>query len=229
MLLDNVSYSTSSATGGRAVADGQQLETDLNRFLTLLVTQLQNQDPLEPLDANEFTSQLVQFASVEQQIYQNANLETLIAAQNTSELSSSVGYIGHLVEAEGSSLPLQNGTAQILYQLPIDAKTATLTIRNPDGQIVFSSDVDTKAGEYSLIWDGHNQSDDLLPDGLYTFQMQATDDTGSAISATQGFAGLVTGVASNEDGAVLQLGAMELPLASVTAIRDRPTTASEVN
>ena len=91
MILDSQPLGSATATG-QATADKRKLDADLNQFLTLLVSQLQNQDPLEPLDANQFTSQLVQFASVEQQIYQNANLEKLLAAQQDAQVASTVGY-----------------------------------------------------------------------------------------------------------------------------------------
>jgi len=221
MILDNVSTSTATADG-RAAADKQKLDNDLNRFLTLLVTQLQNQDPLEPLDANEFTSQLVQFASVEQQIYQNANLEKLLAAQNGSQLTTSVGYIGHLVEASGSALPLQDGTAEAIYRLPEAAAEARITIRDEDGRAVYSAPVAKDAGEHAVVWDGRDQNGRQLPDGSYRFQIDARDRTGAAMTVAQGFSGVVTGVASGTDGTVLQLGGMELPLDQVTAVRERP-------
>src|SRR5512144_145538 len=120
MILDgassaSASASASTATTGQAAADKSKLDGDLNRFLTLLVTQLQHQDPLQPLDANQFTSQLVQFASVEQKIYQNANLEKLLAAQQSAGLASTVGYLGKRVEASGNTLPLQGGEALASY------------------------------------------------------------------------------------------------------------------
>ena len=87
--------------GTKSAEASAKLEDDLNRFLNILVTQLQNQDPLDPLDANEFTSQLVQFASVEQQIYQNSNLEKMLNLQETSQISDMVDFIGNKVEFFG--------------------------------------------------------------------------------------------------------------------------------
>ena len=115
------------ATTGQAATDKNKLDGDLNRFLTLLVSQLQHQDPPQPLDANQFTSQLIQFASVEQQIYQNANLEKLLAAQQSTQLGSTVDYLSKQVEANGDALPLQNGGALASYALPQAAARATIT------------------------------------------------------------------------------------------------------
>ena len=119
MILDATTADTAPTTsaGSKATTDQNKLTGDLNRFLTLLVTQLQNQDPLEPLDANQFTSQLVQFASVEQQINQNANLEKLLTAQSENTMAAAVGYLGATVEVGGNALPLQGGGADASYTL----------------------------------------------------------------------------------------------------------------
>src|SRR3989338_691013 len=101
MLTSSTASATTTGTTSQAAQSDAKLKDDLNKFLNLLVTQLKHQDPLDPMDATEFTSQLVQFASVEQQIHQNANLEKLIALQQGSQISSLVNYIGMNVEATG--------------------------------------------------------------------------------------------------------------------------------
>ena len=106
MFLDATTSATTATGDSRAAADSSKLNDNLNRFLTLLITQLQHQDPLQPMDANEFTQQLVQFASVEQQIYQNANLEKMLALQKGTQASNLVNYIGAAVETEGTELRL---------------------------------------------------------------------------------------------------------------------------
>ena len=129
MILGGIN-STSNAVAGTQSADDQaRLEEDLNQFLTLLVTQLENQDPLDPMDSTEFTSQLVQFASVEQQIKQNTNLEQLVGLQQNNQISSMVNFIDKLVEVEGQSIPLEDGQAEFTYTLPVNAKSASIIIR----------------------------------------------------------------------------------------------------
>ena len=93
-IIGNVA-NASPIEGSQSSQAKAKLEDDLNQFLNLLVAQLQNQDPLDPLDANEFTSQLVQFASVEQQIFQNSNLEKLLNLQETSQISQMVDFINN--------------------------------------------------------------------------------------------------------------------------------------
>ena len=116
-IIGNVDNS-STIEGSQSAQAKSKLEDDLNQFLNLLVTQLQNQDPLDPLDANEFTSQLVQFASVEQQIFQNSNLEKLLNLQETSQISQMVDFIGNRIEFASHKLPVENGKAEFNYTIP---------------------------------------------------------------------------------------------------------------
>jgi flagellar basal-body rod modification protein FlgD len=219
MILDGAS-ATSTANTGQAAADKRKLDGDLNRFLTLLVSQLQHQDPLEPLDANQFTSQLVQFASVEQQIYQNANLEKLLAAQQNTQLASTVGYLGKQVEANGNALPLQGGKALASYTLPQSAARTTITIQDAGGRTVAVMPADSSAGRHELRWDGRAADGRQLPDGTYSFQVNAKGNNSGAITATQTYFGKVTGVASDPTGVQVHLGGKTLPMTDVRAVND---------
>ena len=130
MILSNTNSATASAAAGdsNSAAAQAKLDEDLNKFLNLLVTQLKNQDPLDPMDANEFTSQLVQFASVEQQIYQNSNLEKMLSLQETSQISTMVDFIGNQVEFFGQDVPLVDGRAEFSYVMPQGVAREQLTL-----------------------------------------------------------------------------------------------------
>ena len=133
MAVNAVSTATAQqAAIGKAAGDAKTLGSDLNRFLTLLVTQLQNQDPLDPLDTNEFTAQLVQFAGVEQQIQNNANLETLIDIGRASEVAAIVNVIGKRIEAGGTMLALNAGKAEAAYTLSEAAAETKLTVTDDE-------------------------------------------------------------------------------------------------
>jgi flagellar basal-body rod modification protein FlgD len=227
MILDTTSATSGTGTG-QAAADKRKLDADLNRFLTLLISQLQNQDPLEPLDANQFTSQLVQFASVEQQIYQNANLEKLLAAQQTTELASTVGYLGKQVEASGNTLPLQDGKAFAFYTLPQTASEATITIKDATGKTVAALPANAAAGRHEVHWDGRATNGRKLPDGTYSFQLEATDRSGNAIPATQTYSGRVTGIMADETGTRLSLGDKLLSMQDVLSVNEPPAAAEPV-
>jgi flagellar basal-body rod modification protein FlgD len=114
-LFSPSQISTTSSSSSVAQAAGstasQQLAGNFNTFLQLLTTQLQNQNPLDPLDTNQFTQQLVEFASVEQQINTNTNLQSLINLQQTSEATSALQLVGSTVTVGGSSAALSNATS----------------------------------------------------------------------------------------------------------------------
>ena len=131
---------TQQATAGKAAGSAAALGDDLNRFLTLLVTQLQNQDPLDPLDTNEFTAQLVQFAGVEQQIQNNANLETLIGIGRASEVAAIVNVIGKRIEAGGTMLALNAGKAEAAYTLSEAAAETKLSVTDGAARWCFEAE-----------------------------------------------------------------------------------------
>lgn len=178
-----------------------QLEEDLNQFLTLLITQLQNQDPLDPMDATEFTSQLVQFASVEQQIYQNSNLETLVSLTKTQQVSQMVDFIGNQVEVLGQEMPLENGASEFHYIVPQGAVSTEINIIS--GTLsVFNAEGETSAGKHAVSWDGTDKSGVQLPDGNYTIVVTSTDADGNLLPVETTVTGRVTGAGADENNDV---------------------------
>lgn len=228
MTIDATSAAAATSAASSAATDQTKLTGDLNRFLTLLVTQLQNQDPLEPLDANQFTSQLVQFASVEQQINQNANLEKLLTAQSEGTMASAVGYLGATVEVAGNALPLQNGSADASYSLPKQAKQAVAVVQNAAGQTVYTQAVDTAAGRHAFHWDGTTSAGKRAADGTYSLHIVAKSSTGETLTATQTWLGQVTGLGNGSSGTLLRIGSGSVPLADVQSIT-RPDAATATN
>lgn len=227
MLIGNSFSSSALPQDSRSGISEAKLDEDLNRFLTLLVTQLQNQDPLDPLDANEFTSQLVQFASVEQQIFANANLEKLVALQETNQISSLVDFIGTTVEAEGRKMPLENSLAEFTYTIPVSAKKATITITNEAGLTVFQGDADTVAGKHAFKWDGQNQFGVLQPDGAYNVLVSGLDLGGNLLEVTQTIFGRITGAGVDDGLASLFMGdAIIIPQDKVLSVKETKTAGS---
>ncbi|MCH7935512.1 MAG: flagellar hook assembly protein FlgD [Proteobacteria bacterium] len=199
MLIGNSLSSSNLIEGTKSSESSAKLEEELNRFLNLLVTQLKNQDPLDPLDANEFTSQLVAFAGVEQQIFANANLEKLLKLEQTNQISALVDFIGTTIEASGRTVPLQGSQAEIGYIMPFGANTATITITNSAGLTVFQGDADTSSGKHLFAWDGKNNSGVLQPDGAYNVLVSGIEFSGNLLEITHTVFGRVTG-AGVEDG-----------------------------
>ncbi|MBT3234359.1 MAG: flagellar hook assembly protein FlgD [Bdellovibrionales bacterium] len=226
MLLGGLSDAASAATGGTAATTSTQaqdkLKKDLNQFLNLLVTQLQNQDPLEPLDANEFTAQLVQFASVEQQIYQNSNLEKLVGMQQTSQVGSMVNYLGTTIEAEGGAFNLDNGAAKFSYNLEKGAVESTMTIQDAAGKTVWTTAASTDAGKQIYNWDGSKSDGTKAPDGAYKVTISAKDQAGNLINVAQTAFGRVTGAGANAGQVTLSMGAVDIAMEKILNVQETP-------
>jgi flagellar basal-body rod modification protein FlgD len=226
MILQGISDSTATA-GGQAASDQQKLEGDLNSFLNLLITQLQNQDPLDPLDANEFTSQLVQFASVEQQIYQNGNLEKLVTGQQNAQVAAMVDYLGTTVEATGNTVTLDNGKAVMTYTLGENAGTTTIALKDASGQVVAVAPGETAAGRHTFEWDGLDSEGTPLPDGAYTVEVGALRPDGSFVDVSTTMFGRVTGATIEDNKVVLSVGDVNVPMESVLRVEETKTPQGE--
>jgi flagellar basal-body rod modification protein FlgD len=205
-----------SASASRDLAD------NFDNFLKLLITQLQHQDPLSPMDTNEFTSQLVQFASVEQSIATNANLETLIAMQGANRTAALVGYLGLRIEANGDTSALADGRAEWNYALPEQADEVTLQVSDQTGKAVYSADGMTGAGAHRFVWDGLDETGAPLPEGEYRLKVTAKDANGEAIATTITAVGTVTGIETAGEQPLLFVGKTGIPLDEVLAILGPP-------
>ena len=167
----------SSSTG---VSKGT-IAGNFQTFLTLLTTQLKNQNPLDPLDTNQFTSQLVQFAQVEQQLKQNDQLATLVSLQKTAQSTAALEFVGQTVSVDGATAPLQNGAATWDLTVPKPA-TATVNIKSATGQTVYTTDTTMNAGRQTFTWDGRDASGVQWPSGNYTIAISAKDANGQAVT-----------------------------------------------
>lgn len=226
-LLSGISGSATTDPTSNSGQSSVKLQEDLNRFLNLLVTQLKHQDPLDPLDANEFTSQLVQFASVEQQIYQNANIEKLISIQQQSQISTLVSYIGTQVEAAGQNLPLQDGHAQFSYTLNENVPKATINILDSKGKSVYSADGDASSGKHIVEWDGTDKSGQTVADGAYTVVVSALKPDGTLASIQHTVYGKVTGAGADGGVVTLFMGDnVKIGLDKVLSVNQAPETAT---
>ena len=202
-----IGSSTSSVPENSQSAGAKaKLNEDLNRFLALLVTQLQNQDPLDPLDATEFTSQLVQFASVEQQIFQNSNLEKLLNLQETNQISQMVDFIGKRVEYFGQELSLEKGNAEFSYVMPSGVVDANVNISNSAGLNVFFAKGDDTAGKHTVIWDGVDKNGNQQSDGKYSVLVSGTDPQGNLVTIEHLMVGSVSGAGVEESQVKLFIG-----------------------
>src|SRR3954465_7131143 len=162
--------STSKPTAATGIADNFQT------FLTLLTTQLQNQNPLDPLDTNQFTQQLVQFAGVEQQLKSNDQLKALIAIEKSAQSTQALIYVGNTVAVDGSTQQF-NGSATWNLKATKDA-TAAITITNSTGQAVYTGNYTLAQGNASFVWDGKGNDGTQWPAGAYKLTATAKDSAG---------------------------------------------------
>lgn len=197
------------------------LSGDVNFFLTLLTTQLRNQDPTTPFDTTQLTQQIAQFSGVEQQVKTNSNLERLLANSAQSQATTAVSYIGFETETAGSDGQVVAGQGAFSYILPSAASDVSITLTNASGAVVFQGSGSKNAGRNILVWDGVNSNNgNREPDGIYRISIKATDATGKALTADTRSVGIVSGVETASDGTVnLTIGTRKVTLDEILAVR----------
>ncbi len=201
---------SATTTSGNSLT---KLAGNFDDFLKLLMTQLQNQDPTSPMDTNQFTSQLVQFTSVEQQINTNSSLTKLIQATQGSNLLQASALVGQTVEVSGDQLSLQNGQAS----LHITGKTAqpvTIGVYAQSGAKLQETTVVPQAGSKSWTWDGKDATGRTMPDGAYKVVVKAADGSDVGFDPL----GIATGVQRNGDTMQVALGALSVDLSAVQSV-----------
>ncbi|MBI1264009.1 MAG: hypothetical protein GC187_04660 [Alphaproteobacteria bacterium] len=196
------------------------LADNFDTFLRLLTQQLQNQDPLNPMDSQEFVSQLVQFSSVEQQIAQTRSLDALLAMQNASAVMSAAGYVGRDVTLATDTSELTGGQAKWSYALDRNAQTTDLMVTDRNGRVVATLTGETGSGRHDLVWDGRDMAGNPLPAGLYALEVVARDAQGERVDAAIRVSGRVTGVDLSGDEVRVELGALTAPFANVIGVRE---------
>jgi flagellar basal-body rod modification protein FlgD len=216
-LINNTSSSTAQAANSSA---SQQLAGNFDTFLQLLTTQLQNQNPLDPLDTNQFTQQLVEFASVEQQINENTNLQTLISMQQTNEATSALQLVGSTVTVGGKAAALDNAdnSAATWNLTTTTPATATVTVTSAAGTTAYSGTMSLNAGTQSFTWNGQGNNGQTWPDGTYTLSVTATGANGQAVSVSTQVQGVVSGVNLTSTPPTLTVNGQSVQISQVTSI-----------
>ena len=214
MEISNVSSPTSAGGLGGSV----DLAETFDNFLVLLTTQLQNQDPLSPLDTNEFTQQLVEFTNVEQAIKTNDKLDQLIAMQGAGILTGALDYIGKEVEFGSTQFNLADGEATIVYDLAANAQETVIEIRDENGIVVRTLTGQTDAGKHEIVWDGEDEFGNTLAEGTYEFEVTALDADGQPVTLSQGTIGTVTGVDVVDGIIMLSVGDLSVSLSQITSV-----------
>lgn len=205
--------SASSTTG----VDTTTLASNFTQFLQLLTTQLKNQNPLDPLDTNQFTQQLVQFAQVEQQLKSNDQLSTLVSLQKTAQNTAALGFVGQKVGVVGSTAALTDGAATWYLNAPKPA-TATISIASSTGQTVFSGTYTVNAGTQPFNWDGTDTNGNQLPDGNYTMTVTAKDASGVTVAIPTEIEAVVDSADLTQTPPVLSVAGNKYTLDKITRV-----------
>lgn len=212
-----------AGTASKAEQSAIGLADDFDNFLQLLTQQLQNQDPLEPLDSTEFTQQLVQFATVEQNVNQNLNLEKMLEVQQANQAVAATGFLGSQVEVFGDQLDFQGEPVSFGYELGAPAEELLINIKNADGAIVRTLEGDKTAGTHAQVWDGLNQQGQEAAPGIYELDVIARDAAGESIDISTTVTGVVDGVSAKDGSVVLTIGEASYPVSKVLSVTAAPS------
>jgi flagellar basal-body rod modification protein FlgD len=212
--------SSSSGSSGSTLSSTTDatLAGNFQTFLTLLTTQLQNQNPLDPLDTNQFTQQLVQFASVEQQLKTNDQLTTLVSLQQTAQSTQALTFVGKTAVVDGSTAALTNGSATWELGAPTNANV-TISIANSTGQTVFTGSYGVNAGNNQpFTWDGRGNDGTQWPDGKYKLTATATDTAANSVAVSTQIQGVVDSVDLTQSPPLLSINGQNYTVNQIKSI-----------
>jgi len=203
--------------GTKATDPLASLTSNMNDFLTLLMTQLRNQDPTTPMDTNQFTTQLVQFAGVEQQVNMNSGIQSLIQLTQSNNVLQSSALVGKTVTATSTQISLRNGTGSIQFATPA-AEPVTVTVKDASGAAVAQASLTSVAGQNTWTWDGANSSGAKQPDGAYTVSILGGTVGTTPVAIPFTVTGTATGILTANNTQQVMVGALTLPVSAVQSV-----------
>jgi flagellar basal-body rod modification protein FlgD len=211
VVAQTTAPTSTSSTSSNGIAN------NFTQFLQLLTTQLKNQNPLDPLDTNQFTQQLVQFAQVEQQLKSNDQLATLVSLQQTTQQTQALGFVGQTVAVDGATQNLTNSFAKWSFNVSKPA-TAKVSITDSTGQTVYSSNYTVQAGPQEFDWDGVGSDNKRYPDGKYKMTVTATDANGQSIGVSPEIVGTVDSVDLTQNPPTLSISGQTFTLNQIKRV-----------
>jgi flagellar basal-body rod modification protein FlgD len=217
------SSSSSSASSANSLAS-QQIAGNFQSFLQLLTTQLQNQNPLSPLDTNQFTQQLVEFAGVQEQLNTNDSLSTLVSLQQTAAATQALDFVGKTAIVSGSTATMANSSATWELNVPANANV-NVTITNSTGQTVYSGTAPMNSGEQPFTWNGQGSDGTQWPDGQYTMTASYSNGSGSSVAIPTQIAGVISGVNLSQSPPLLIINGQSYTVSQVQTISN-PSSSS---
>jgi len=213
------SAAVTSAAGSSSTSNASALASlgsNYNEFLTMLTTQLKNQDPSSPMNTDSFTSELAQFAGVEQQVQTNTNLSSLISLTQGNTLAQGLNLVGKTVSVDGSALPLQNGSASLSYNAPAAGNVA-IAVTDSSGNVVKTAQVSANSGANTWTWNGQSDAGTQLSDGQYSVAIEEAGSGDAMTALTPVVNGTVTGVTSSGSTVDVRLGDVSTSLGNIVS------------
>ena len=198
-----------------------RLSDNYDTFLILLTAQLQNQDPLAPMDSTQFTQQLVQFSQVEQQIRTNEQLEGLAGQYNAAAAGAALSYLGKDAIISADETYLAGGEANWAYRLPEAATSMKISVTDAQGRVIYETNAAARGGgEHLFTWDGTKSDGSTATDGVYQISIEATNAAGTAITPTISVRETIMGVDFTGDTPVVITPAGTRELSSIRSVLD---------
>lgn len=213
---------STTATGTSALTS---LSNNFQSFLGMLMTQLQNQDPTSPMDANQFTSELVQFSGVEQQINTNASLTQLIQLTQGDTAIQAAAMVGKQVTVTSPQMALQNGSGAVDFTASAGENVA-ISVANANGTVVKTAQLSATQGTNTWTWNGVGDNGGTLADGAYTVSVTGAAAAGTGAALPFSVIGTATGVQVQNGGVQLRMGAVSVPFANLQSVNAATTTTS---
>jgi flagellar basal-body rod modification protein FlgD len=207
------SITSATNTAAAAATDGaaSKLNADFDMFLKLLTTQMQNQDPLDPMDTAQYTQQLVQYSQVEQSIEQTKTLKSILSSLGTQNLTQASSLLGRQVETNAAASGLSAETpAQWTWTAPREVASMTATITDASGKVVDTRAIDGGATAGSVAWDGTTSTGRKLGAGTYKIALEGLDATGNTLAVTPHAVGTVSDVQLNGGAVEVTINGMKV-------------------
>lgn len=211
--LNDTTLVSSTSTSSTSTSDTDSLEEDKIEFLNLLLTQLENQDPLDPMDVNEWTSQLVAYSQLEQQMEINDTLSSLSTQITDSVFASSLSYVGQTVELNSDMAVVQDDAVNWAYSVDGTASNVYLTITDESGEIVWEGEGSTSSGAQTLSLEASDL--DAEYGDLFTLSVSATDSAGEALDTSVTSLVVVDGVQSEDGTIYLSSGSLNYEISDI--------------
>jgi flagellar basal-body rod modification protein FlgD len=217
MTVSSTSSSTASTSSTSSAASASAMTSA--DFLSLLVSELQNQDPMNATSVTDFINQMTSYVNVASQQAINTSLGSLAGSFTSLVTLNSVNYIGHTVTAKADTAMLSNGSATFNYSLSSASSNAQVTITDSLGNTVYTGSGTGDAGSNSFTWDGKDSDGNQLEDGgKYTIAVTATDTVGNSVVQYTAITGTVTGIDTSTSTPSLTVNGVSVSASNIIGV-----------